>query len=527
MKIAGRCTSFVITSSRALIRKRPRDSDQQLTSTESTKTVQIRPESQTIPVSSPKSYLHHKKDLCVSHSGRVALPPPPPTSPILTSPRSSRRECIQQKPELPSSLETHVLGMNDSTSKLRYSMHINLHELHQVVLEAGGSELEESIQNLRSVFQRKSPHKPAAVIKPTKQSKQSPLRNHMNRSDKNLSESRPAKSHCTKTRGSDATKLASDQTREEEPEGKPTSDKVPSHPLPPPAQDSQDIGVSGQIVQVLPHDYVAAMVMSRQEEGRMIRKAEKEIMETVTKMRQPPPRPEKAKNPDVLTKDEMAFTRAYTTMNLSAVRAVEKVHDSRKKAEELIQRANHVSKMKREKVKRRGKIENFHQTLRDNNNSWKAMEESRLAQLREQQCIQRTKDIMKTTESRDAAAMNQHRQMEDQTFACEFNQQQMLVSVTLTKEDQRQSKDAKLLEIKEQVQQAREVSQEHQEMVRRYMELRKNKLQQEGATAKKNLDTKMLEVARMLIHIYCDALTTDYDSKLYMQYNDNFTGFSL
>ncbi len=455
------------------------------------KTVRIRTEPQIVPMSSPahSSPGHRRKPkrTCSDHVAHsTPLPPPPPTSPVIASPRRDHRA---PKQGLPLPLETHVLGMDTDSSKLKYSMHINLHKLHQNVLEADGSEGE---AEFRSAFQRMSPGKPVAVVKPTKRSKESPPK-------KGKSERSGPKTPVKDTTTPEVSAKTNDtdghpeQTKVGEPELKPGGAGITTEePLP--TEDLQGIGVTGRTVQAVPHDYIAAMEISNKDSGRTVRDAEKEIKETVAKTRQPLSRPEITRNPKVLTKDEMAFTRTYATMTLSAVRALERAHESRKKAEKLIQKTDLVSKMKQERVERRGKIEGFHRELRDSAISWKESEDSRLAQLREKQHTKKTKDFLKAAQQHDTTVTGLHKQTENMKFACEFNQQHTLVGVTLATEDQQQSKDAKLLEIQARVQQAREVSQEHQEMVRKYMELRKSKLLQEGTSIKKDLDTKMIEV---------------------------------
>ncbi len=380
--------------------------------------------------------------------------------------------------------------MDTGSSKLKYSMHINLHKLHQNVLEAESSEAE---TGFRSAFQRKTPSKPVAVVKPTKRPKESSTKRR--KADKIGPKSlTPVKDTATAKVpvGTDEVDVPSEQTGVAEPESKPGDTGMEQ------TLHDDDIGVAGQPVQAVAHDRVAAMVVFNKESGRMIRDAEREIKNTVSKARQPPPRPEKMRNPDVLTKDELAFTRTYAAMTLSAARSLEKAHQARKKAEKLIQKAELVSKMKQERVERKAKIEGFHRETKDSNVSWKASEDCRLAELREQQHTRKSEDLLKQTQHHDTAVTNLHQLTEDRTFACEFNQQHTLVGLTLTLEDQRLAKEARLQEIQAKVQRAREVSQDHQEMVRRYMELRRTKLLQEGTAAKRDVDTKMIEVGAVL-----------------------------
>ena len=412
-----------------------------------------------------------------SHSDTVTtFPPPPPTSPTV-SPRGLRAD-FSTKYSTPLSVETHVLGVDGGSTKLRYSMHINLHKLQQNVAEAENSEPEGVNSNFKSAFQRKTPRKPTS--KATKIQLSPPKAK--GKGEKTMP--------LTSAKESDTTtsinkKIPSDGDEKKE---KPASDR---QAVTVDLETSSEINVTGRTVQAVPHNFIADMITSRREDGERIRNAEKEIKETVAKTKQPPLKPEKTTS---MSKDELSFTRAYTTMTLSALKAVEKVHEARKKTDALIQKVNLVSKMKQERMERREKIEEFHRSLRESINNWRAEKDDKLTLARQLQRMRREEDILRRSHSHDTAITNMHRQSEDQKFACEFSQQNTLVSSTLSKEDRKLSQDSKLQGIKEKVQQAREVSKEHQEMVKRYMELREAKLLQEGLSAKEELDAKMLEV---------------------------------
>ena len=411
----------------------------------------------------------------------ASFPPPPPTTPIV----SPRREHVPRHP----SIETHVLGMDVGSSKLRYSMHINLQKLQQNVREAEDSEPEGVNKEFKSAFQRRTTKK--ATSRATKQKK------YKVEIEKVLPKvPLPSKEvDSSLTLGGRTEQESLPQTKDDVKDKQKDKLKAPVDEV-----ESAEIDVTGQTVQALPHNYVTAMLTSRREDGRMIRNAEKDIKEAVTKKKQPPPRPE---NPNAMKKDEMAFTRAYATMTLSALQAVERAHEAQKRAEVLIHKANLVSKAKQERVERQGRIREFHKAQREDITAWKMSEEARLAHLREQQHVMRTNDLLEASESYDTTAISTQRQMEDKMFACNFNQQQTLVSCTLSHEDRKQSKDVTLQEIKERIQQAREVSKEHQEMVKKYMELREAKLLREGVSAKRQLDTKMLEVTSLFLYCKC------------------------
>lgn len=386
----------------------------------------------------------------------------------------------------PVSVETHVLGIEAGSSRLKYSMHINLHKLQQNVADAEQLEPDGVNKSFKSAFQRKTPSKssPKAKISPQK---------------KTRSERTSPRSQLSATEPDTPAVPAWVAVSPKLPtvaEGKRKKAKPSPWGVAAGAgAESTEIEAVGQVLDVLMQDRVAEMIASRKEHGKMIRSAEKDIKETVAVTKQPPPKSESSKESfKMLSKNEMAFTRAYATMTLSALRAVEKAYEARKKADALIQKANQVAKIKQERLERREKIEEFHRALRENATLWKESEESRLEQLREKKLAIRNEELQQKSQSHHVTIINMQKQAEDKQFACNFNRQSTLVGAKLAREDRKMSQGTKLQEIKERVQQTREVSQEHQEMVRRFMELRETKLLQEGISAKKELDAKLLQV---------------------------------
>ena len=150
--------------------------------------------------------------------------------------------------------------------------------------------------------------------------------------------------------------------------------------------------------------------------------------------------------------------------------------------------------MKQERMERKEKIEKSRRDLKENIITWKITEEDRLERMREQILAKTSEEHLSKSQCLDTAAIATQRHAEDQKFACEFSQHNTLVGNMICREDQKLSKNASYQERKERVEWMREVSREQQEAVKRIMELREAKLLQECATARKELDTKMLQV---------------------------------
>lgn len=419
-----------------------------------------------------------KKRLYSDTVPHVSPPRVPPTSPM-ASPRSPRRGDVPVAPPI----ETHVLGVDPGTARTRYSMHINLHKLQQNVKEAEKLKPEGVNVAFTSAFKRIGPSGSKAQSKSVRQSPHK-QRNASKKSISPKTHTLPVKVGARTTRPAqeDAGRVDDERDR---------SDGVRADVE---GVVTDGIEVTGETTDILPHNCIPDSKASKLENGKKIREAEAEIKEVVTRARQPPQKSEKVKKPGSMSKDELAFTRTYTTMTLSALKAVERAHEAQKKADALIKKANLVAKIKHERLERREKIEKAQRSHRESISTWKGAEESRQAHLREKQREKKMESLLKKSHVHDTNILRVHRQNEDQKFACEFNQQSTFVGITLSREDRRLSHETRIREIKEQVQQAQEVSHEHQEMVRRYMELREQKLLRESGLHKKDLDAKLLQV---------------------------------
>ena len=417
------------------------------------------------PTPPPPRSQEQKQRVPKSHSDTytvTTLPPPPPTSPKLS--------------QLP--VETHILGMDAASSKMKYTMHINLGKLQQKLTDAENLQPE----GINKAFQSTFRYKGKSNTKGQKVKQLSP------RKGRDETETLPK----SETSAKDANVLMSNSLAKSvqlpEAADNKVGDEVRSE------VGGESMKVKGHFVRALPCDRVTDTIMSKKEDGNRVRIAEKEIKESTEKAKEQPSKSHKVKESTGMSKDELLFTRACGTMTLSALRAVEKVHEARKQANALIQKANLVSQMKQERMERREKIEKFRRDLKEDITMWKITEEDRLDRMREQILVKKNEELLSKSQCLDTAAIATQRHAEDQKLACEFSQQNTLVGNMISREDQKLSKNASYQERKERVERMREVSREHQEMVKKFMELREAKLLQECATARKELDAKMLQV---------------------------------
>ena len=394
-----------------------------------------------VPSSSSSRPLKTQK----ANNKRSSTPPPPPTTPM-------RR----RNDPLSRSVETHVLGVDEGSSQLRYSMHINLNKLQQAVEMAEGSEQDGTSSTFKRAFVKNRPiatrDKQGLTKKPGEVEAKSLKKFATCEQDEATLDEGDDKNRCT-----------------------------------------DDMELYGQMAEVLSHDQLPNLTASKKEDGKALRAEEKEISDKVAKLRRPPLQPIREVRPKPIGKEQHSFTRAYATMTLSALKSIEKVHEARRKGEELIRKANLVAKIKQERVVRRTKIEEHQRSLRENILEWKTDELQRLEEAKIKQRERHEMEVMKRVEVHDEQVHSVQKQYEEQEFASEFSRQNTLVSSALSKEDRKASQDCMQSKTKERVQQARTLSMEQQELVKRYMESRKAQLIREGAEIKRELDIKTLE----------------------------------
>ena len=256
--------------------------------------------------------------------------------------------------------------------------------------------------------------------------------------------------------------------------------------------ESDTVQISGSPVKILAHDQRPDLADVRKKEGNEIREAEKEILKAVSKGKEPPSIQNK---PNISAKDALLFTRASATMTLSALQSVEQTHLASKKFDSLKQKTNTVATIRKERATRRAKIETFKRKVRDQARDWKNDEDHKLEEQREKIKERRMSNLLKQSVEYDQATKKRLEQIQEQKHACEFAVQNTMIGTTLDKEDFKAQKESEAAEMRDMLREAREQAQEKQEMVKRYMELRRVKLLQEGEEARKKLNSKMLEVS--------------------------------
>ena len=380
----------------------------------------------------------------------VSLPVPPPSSPILP-PRTHKisrvpnRALFSSSPQPP--VETYTMTTDPNSSQLQHSLCVNMNQLQQ---------------------SPRSPSRPSdASEQRAKQSVKSPS---------------PGKQ---KKRGGLSLGKGG-EVRESM------------------AVDSMT--VTGEKREVMVEENrERKMVNTKKAEGKKLRKAEKQIMETLIKAREPPskdlrktPPPTTIHRAPRLSKEALAFSRVFESMTLSTLRAVERIHEVEKARGDWDRKATHVTRMKIEREKRRLKIQDIHQRTKETIEAWKVMEENRISRLQDQNAQQISQHLLEKSIQRSTVTESRNRDAADRWLAAEFAQQALSISQEVSKDDRKISAESKREEIKRQVEQLTEAARQRKDEARTEKEIRDTQLLWEGVLAKKELNGKMMQVCVLL-----------------------------
>ena len=196
-------------------------------------------------------------------------------------------------------------------------------------------------------------------------------------------------------------------------------------------------GISGKQAKVTaPTNKVAETKLIKQENGREIRDAEKDISEMVTDLRKPSEIDHSKIKPTV-SKEMHAFIRAHNTMPLSMLKTIDKMHLSQKKAAEQMVKAALVSQMKQERLDRKEKIEEYQAAARKVIMEWKVSEEAKLTRVREKQKKEKEERQVRWAAQQQKMADAAKSRTEIQQLASKFSQQNAMITNTLSRETRR------------------------------------------------------------------------------------------
>ena len=260
--------------------------------------------------------------------------------------------------------------------------------------------------------------------------------------------------------------------------------------------------VSGQKTEVLEeNNWIEKMACTKQEDGRRLRKEEEQIMKSVAKTREPPPKHLRRVDPPTtihgaprLSKEALAFSRVFKSMHLSTLKAVDRIHEVDRLNETWSRKATHVTQMKKERENRQRKIQDIRKKTRETIEEWRIMEENKITRLREKNAKIESRNLMNRSIRQNTVRDSRKRNAMEQSFATEFSHQAGNVGREILKDDCEVAREEKRQEIKKQVQELTEATRERREEARTEREIRDTQLVWEGVLAKKELDGKMMQV---------------------------------
>lgn len=429
----------------------------------------------------------------------VSLPCPPPSTP---QPPHHHGGTVKMVDQQPSMLETHILGLDNATKKLKYSMHINLGRLQHNIEQSEVRDSAAGVVTLPSVgvFRKKktsrsSRERCVQLQVPSKKAKKRLEKTEIQKEEATVTKA-PTKAPTkvmatapTKVMATTPTKaMASKSDGRLEAGGEERKGNT--------LGETDGEGLSGVALSVLLHEEIPDVSSSKRENVQMMRQAKQEISKHLLRLKQAQGKsPKVLSKPDAMSRDDLVFTRVQGTMQLSVLERMEKVHHTHKLREEHVQKASLVARVRRERVTKREKIEALQRHLKERIQQWKHREEGKLDLKKEALDQQRQAKLMEQYQRQEQEDLNLHKQKQDKELLGYFRQNTTLIGNTLSAEDRHVSADVGSATAKEQVGQIRQDSLEQQEEARKYLELRRERLQQQGRQDKQGLDARLLEVS--------------------------------
>lgn len=228
------------------------------------------------------------------------------------------------------------------------------------------------------------------------------------------------------------------------------------------------------------------MLISKQEAGKEVRKAAREI----ERKNAQEPRKVAVKRQTVTT-DQKLFIRTHGTMGLACLRAVHHAYRERERAIALSSKAIAVGQLRENREQAKERVIAFKQQYKEASLRRRARDSVRTAEvLKERQAKEITAHERLST-ARAVTAEQLRARRADLAFVTDFNCQQTSISNALQRHDRILHRDEHAHEIEDLVRREKELSQDQQALVRRYMEHRQLIRQAETAMTRADLNAHL------------------------------------
>ena len=142
------------------------------------------------------------------------------------------------------------------------------------------------------------------------------------------------------------------------------------------------------------------------------------------------------KQPEI-TKDTQTFIRNHATMNLTALRQLEKQYRYNKKTKDIETKTGLVAQVRHEREVRRERLHLYQAMIKENIMNWRIEEETKLQREREKQDIRREEDHLKRVANVEKEYEALQCRINDEEFAKKFVQTNVAIDNKITTERRR------------------------------------------------------------------------------------------
>lgn len=138
-----------------------------------------------------------------------------------------------------------------------------------------------------------------------------------------------------------------------------------------------------------------------------------------------------------ITKDTQTFIRNHATMNLTALRQLEKQYRYNKKNKDMESKTGLVAQVRQEREVRRERLQQYQAMIKENIMSWRIEEETRLQREREKQDIRKEEDHLRRVANVEKEYEAIQCRINDEEFAKKFVQTNVAIDNKITMEKRR------------------------------------------------------------------------------------------
>lgn len=237
-------------------------------------------------------------------------------------------------------------------------------------------------------------------------------------------------------------------------------------------------------------DPLREMLISKQEAGKDVREAAREIEKRAAE------EPKKVVTKrQAVTTDQRLFIRTHGTMGLACLRAVQHAYRERERADTVSSKAITVAQMREDREQAKERVKIFKQEYKEASLKRRVRDGVRTTEALKERQAKEVIEHERLSTARAVTAEQLKSRRADWAFISDFNCQHTSISNALQRHDRASQRDERVQEIEDTVRKEKEVSQDQQALVRRYMEHRQLLRQAETAMARAELDAHLTREA--------------------------------